>query len=108
MHAKCIGMSWMAPWRVGRALAVLALIFSGAASRGQISYTGGAYTQDFNSLPSAGTYVLAGPGPHAFSAAPIDASGMTGWSFALVPGSTAPDARFTIGSGTSSSGSVFS
>src|SRR5262249_26510749 len=40
--------------------------------------------------------------------APINAPGMSGWSFALVPGSTAADARFTVGSGTSSSGSVFS
>jgi len=74
----------------------------------QISYTGGAYTQDFNTLPSAGTYSLFGPGPHAFAAAPIHASGLAGWSFALVPGSTAGDARFTVGSGTTSSGSMFS
>ncbi len=87
---------------------IVAALLGPVAAFGQISYTGGVYVQDFNSLPAAGTFSLAGPGPHAFAAAPISAAGLTGWSFALVPGSTASDARFAVGSGTSSSGSVFS
>jgi uncharacterized protein len=98
----------MALARGFRGGALLAVLLHAGSLLAQISYTGGAYSQNFNSLPSTGTFTFIGPGPHSFAAAPINASGLTGWSFALVPGSTADDARFTIGSGTTSSGSVFS
>ncbi len=101
-------MSRMALGRGFRGGALLAILLHAGSLLAQISYTGGAYSQNFNTLPATGTFTIVGPGPHAFSAAPINASGLTGWSFALVPGSTADDARFTIGSGTTSSGSVFS
>jgi predicted extracellular nuclease len=91
-----------------RVVAALATLLGPALGHAQISYTGGTYVQNFDTLPATGTYSLVGPGPHSLASAPVNAAGLPGWSFGLVPGSTAADARFTVGSGTTSSGSVFS
>jgi len=74
---------------------------------GQISYAGGAYVQDFNTLPASGTFTFTGNGPFAFADAPIGASGLGGWSFANYGGSGA-NALFRVEAGTGTSGSVYS
>jgi predicted extracellular nuclease len=74
---------------------------------GQISYAGGAYVQGFDTLPSGGTFTLTGAGPFAFTAAPINATDLGGWSFAKYAGSGA-NALFRVDAGTGTSGSVYS
>lgn len=75
-------------------------------SAGQIAYTGGTYTQDFNTLPAAtGTFTLAGSGPHAlFSSNP---AAVIGWTVAKV-GGTGANELFNVGSGSGNSGSIYS
>ncbi len=87
---------------------VFASLLLAGSCLGQISYTGGTYTQDFDSLPNSGTYTLSGAGPIALDAAPISAAGMAGWSLALVPGSSGANALFRIDTGASNSGSAYS
>ncbi len=74
---------------------------------GLVSYAGGAYTQNFDTLPSSGTFTLASAGPLALSAAPINASGLGGWSLAKYAGSGSV-ALFRVEAGTGTSGSVYS
>jgi len=83
---------------------MLALAASGHA---QISYTGGSYTQNFDTLPASGTFTLAGVGPFALDGAPVGASGLAGWSFAKYAG-TGANAVFLVGTGTSTTGGVYS
>ncbi len=73
----------------------------------QQSFTGGSYTQNFNGLPSTGTFTLSGNGPHALSATPINATGMTGWSLVKYSGSGA-NAIFLVDTGSSNTGAVYS
>lgn len=56
-----------------------------------LSYSGGTYTQDFNGLPSSGTFSLSGfgLGPYFLSTPPINAGSMTGWQHASIAGSGA-------------------
>lgn len=74
---------------------------------GQISYVGGSYVQDFNTLPSTGTFTLAANGPYALNGAPVSASGLGGWSFAKYDG-TGTVALFRVDNGSGTSGSVYS
>ncbi len=83
---------------------MLALAASGHA---QISYTGGSYTQNFDTLPASGTFPLAGVGPFALDGAPIGASGLAGWSLAKYAG-TGANAIFLVGTGTNNAGGVYS
>ena len=83
---------------------VLALAVSGHA---QISYTGGSYTQTFDTLPASGTFTLAGAGPFALDGAPVGASGLAGWSFAKYAG-TGANAIFLVSTGTNNAGGVYS
>ncbi|WP_438481312.1 DNA/RNA non-specific endonuclease [Oleiharenicola lentus] len=77
---------------------------------GVIAYTGGTYTQDFNSLPSveAGTaaYSLPGVGPHALDAAPVSATNLGGWSISRAGGTG--NTLFAVSPGTSLSGAIYS
>ncbi len=73
----------------------------------QVSYTSGTYTQDFNGLPNSGTYSLTGVGPHNVSAAPINATGATGWQLAKFAGSGA-NALFNVSTGSLTTGSAYS
>ncbi|GEM_PF-1910228 len=78
---------------------------------GPINYTtiGATYTQDFNSLPLAGTYSYSGQGSGPFftSVAPINAASTVGWQHARIAGSTV-DAKFSFDNGSANSGSTFS
>ncbi|MBI2517080.1 MAG: ExeM/NucH family extracellular endonuclease [Opitutae bacterium] len=78
-----------------------------AMALAQISYTGGNYTQNFNTLPASGTFTLSGPGPIALDAAPISAAGLGGWSLAKNTGSGA-NALFFVGTGSSTTGGAYS
>ncbi len=87
---------------------LVATLLLASSCLGQISYTGGTYTQDFNTLPNSGTYTLSGAGPIALDAAPINAAGMAGWSIGLVPGSSGTNTLFRVDTGASNSGSAYS
>lgn len=73
----------------------------------QVSYAGGSYTQNFDTLPSTGTFTLTGAGPFTLTASPFNASGMTGWTFAKYSG-TGANALFRVDDGTANSGSLYS
>jgi len=66
------------------AAAVFAL--AGAAFAQPIAFTG-AYSQDFNSLPSTGSTTLTGRGPHAFADG-FPGSSLSGWYGANLGGSS--------------------
>jgi predicted extracellular nuclease len=81
--------------------------FLAVAGRAQVSYTGGSYTQTFDTLPASGTFTLSGNGPFALDGAPVNASGLTGWSFVKYAGSGG-NAIFLVGTGTNTAGGVYS
>ena len=74
---------------------------------GQISYAGGSYGQNFDTLPASGTFTLVGNGPLALNAAPVSASGLGGWTFAKYDG-TGTVALFRVDAGTGTSGAIYS
>jgi hypothetical protein len=81
-----------------------------AVSPSNISYTSGNYFQDFNTLPSTGTFSTTGfgQGPYYLTSSPINATGITGWQIAAIGGTTVPlDVRLNTDAGTSSSGSNY-
>ena len=77
--------------RSAASAAILGLSFwMGASSAAPLSYTGGAYTQNFDGLPTNVTnpsQVVPGKGPHEFSVV-SGASGLVGWQFANPSGSS--------------------
>jgi uncharacterized protein len=77
------------------------------AAQAQISYSGGNYTQNFDTLPSAGTFTLSGVGPIALDAAPLNATGLAGWSLVKYSGSGA-NATFLVGTGSTNNGAAYS
>ncbi len=82
------------------------------------NYAGNNYHQDFNTLPSTGTFTLSGSGStvvalSAASPSGVGASGMTGWSISRYAGTNTTGASavappFTINNGSSNSGSIYS
>ncbi|HVU35449.1 MAG TPA: MBG domain-containing protein [Opitutaceae bacterium] len=78
-----------------------------SASATQIFYTGGSYTQDFDSLPSSGTYTFSGVGPFSLNSAPVGASNLGGWSFGKAAG-TGANALFLVGTGSLATGGTYS
>ncbi|MEJ1971089.1 MAG: ExeM/NucH family extracellular endonuclease [Lacunisphaera sp.] len=74
---------------------------------GQVSYAGGSYVQNFDTLPAGGTFTLTSAGPFALSAPPVNASGLGGWTFAKYDG-TGAVALFRVEAGTGTSGAVYS
>jgi predicted extracellular nuclease len=74
---------------------------------GQVSYAGGSYLQNFDTLPASGTFTLTANGPLALNAAPINASGLGGWTFAKYDG-TGTVALFRVEAGTGTSGAIYS
>ena len=80
---------------------------------GLISYsvTGSTYSQNFDGLPSTGTYPLSGKGSFLVSACPINATNASGWQLGKdtsVAGGTGVNSVFTVNSGSSTSGSAYS
>jgi hypothetical protein len=71
------------------------LLTSASAYAVPLGYSGGVYTQNFNGLPTNVTnpsQVITGKGPHEFTAV-TGASGLTGWQFGNLAGSS-PDTEF--------------
>lgn len=77
---------------------LFSLLLLPIAALAQISYTGGNYTQNFDTLPSTGAFILSGAGPIALDAAPINATGLGNWSLAKING-TGANALFNVGTG---------
>ena len=77
-----------------------------AVSPSYISYTSGAYFQDFNTLPSTGIFATSGfgQGPYYLTSAPINASGTTGWQIAAITG---VDVKLSTDAGAGNSGSNY-
>ena len=88
-------------------LILASALFLVVACHAQVSYTGGSYTQTFDTLPASGTFTLAGNGPFALDGAPINASGLAGWSLVKYAG-TGANAIFLVGTGTNNAGGVYS
>lgn len=89
------------------------LFFPVAFATAQISYTGGTYTQNFDTLPSSGTVTLttptSAPGLIYSFTTDVGASGMPGWSFIRhFPATASGTSRFLISDGNSSTGAAFS
>ena len=91
---------------VGLACALCIAVLRRDASA-QISFTGAQYIQDFNSLPSTGTFILSGNGPFDLSVVPIHASGLIGWQFGKLTG-TGANALFRVDDGDGNTGSIYS
>lgn len=69
-----------------------------------ISYSGGTYTQDFNSLPASGSSVSSSFWvPYYLTTPPVNSSGMTGWQYATITGSTLNNV-FSVDTGNGTSG----
>ncbi len=83
-----------------------AAVLTVSAATGQLAYTGGSYAQNFDTLPTTGTFALTGVGPISLSAAPINAAGLAGWTIAKI-GGTGANAIFNVGTGSSNTGSVY-
>ncbi len=71
----------------------------------QLSYTGGVVFQDFNSLPSSGTFSFTSKGPQALDQAPINALAAAGWSLYANVGTPL---FFAVDAGGSTTPSVYS
>lgn len=76
----------------------------GAAVAGRVSYTGGTYAQNFDTLPTTGNNTFSGTAPFDLSAAPVSAMGMTGWTVAATTGTPA----LIAGTGTANNGAAYS
>lgn len=71
------------------------------------SVPGSVYAQNFDGLPSSGTFSLSGKGPFNLSAAPVSATNMGGWQIFLFSGSNA-NAGFGVATGSSTGNAVYS
>ncbi len=78
-------------------------------SAASYSYTnsGSAYTQNFDTLPSTGSFPLTGIGPFDTGASPVSAAGTEGWQYWKYAGSGA-NALFSPNNGSANSGSTYS
>lgn len=65
------------------------------------------YTQNFDGLPSSGTFTLVGKGPTALSNPPINGVNLTGWQFLMASGS-GTNAGFVVGTGSGTGSSIYS
>lgn len=71
----------------------------------QFPYTGGVLVQDFDSLPSSGTFSFSTKGPQELDQSPINASGASGWSVYARVGNPL---LFKVDTGASTSASCYS
>lgn len=74
-----------------------------------VSYTTAkaVYAQNFDGLPSTGSFALTGKGPINFSGTPINAAGLAGWQLMMIAGSNT-NASFGISTGSSTGSGVYS
>ena len=70
-----------------------------------ISFTGATYTQNFNTLPSSGTFPFSGSGP--FDLPTTTPGSLNGWGFGRLAGSS-PNASFLFDDGTNTTASAYS
>lgn len=64
------------------------------------------YTQNFDGLPSGGSFGLSGKGPFNLSAAPVNGTSLTGWQGLMTAGSAA-NAGFVVGTGSSTTNGLY-
>ena len=87
--------------------AVLAMCAATTSVEGAaLSYVGGTYTENFDSLPSTGSGTLPGKGPNYLVPGWTGASGLTGWQGAIDVASTGTNTEYRAqnGSGSGSAG----
>ena len=65
------------------------------------------YTQQFDSLPNSGNYLLTHKGPFAFSSAPFNINKLMGWQFMMTVGSNST-ANFGTSTGSSTGNGMYS
>lgn len=68
---------------------------------------GDIYVQNFNSLPTTGSFTLTGKGPHSLNTSLINAAGLQGWQIMQIAGSQG-NTIFSTGTGSSTASSVYS
>lgn len=88
--------------------ALAALAFLAAAAGAQISYTGGVYSQEFDTLPittgaGSDTVTVAGRGPHALNSA-FGVAGLDGW-YGANPSGSSENTEFRAQNGSLAGGS---
>lgn len=88
-------------------IAIHPVLFSQTSSPLSYFQPGEKLEQNFNSLPSSGTFLLSGKGPHSLHLPPLGFSAMAGWGLIHRSG-TGTNALFAIGSGTSTAAGVYS
>jgi hypothetical protein len=78
-------------------------------SASPVSYdtAGKRYNQNFDGLPTTGTYSLVGKGPFNLTAPPLNCANLTGWQMLMFAGSNA-NAGFAVGTGSSTGNGVYS
>src|SRR5262249_36661468 len=72
-----------------------------------VGFSGGTYTQEFNSLPSTGTFALSGKGPFGLDTSPVGAASAGGWFMGEIAG-TGANANFDVGDGTANNNRLIS
>lgn len=70
------------------------------------SNAGDIYIQNFNALPTTGSFTLTGKGPHALNTAPVNAIGLSGWQIMQLTGSQG-NTNFSAGTGSSTGSAVY-
>ena len=68
---------------------------------------GAQYLQNFDGLPSSGTFTLSGKGPFNLSSSPINSNNLAGWQI-LMPGGSNTNAAFAVGTGSSTGNGIYS
>lgn len=84
---------------------MIGMLLVASPARSQLSYTGGVVFQDFNTLPSSGTFTFSTKGPQALDQVPISAAGASGWSLYANVGTPL---SFIVDAGGSTTASVYS
>ncbi len=92
-----------------KVLLICAILVFAFNAKAQYSYTtaGAVYSQNFDGLPNAGIFTLSGKGPFNLSAAPVNATNISGWQIYMYAGSGS-NAGFAFGTGSSTGQSVYS
>lgn len=87
--------------------AIKSVLFSQTAGPLSYAQAGIKLEQQFNTLPSSGTFILSGKGPHVLSVSPLGFSALAGWELIHRSG-TGANAIFSVGSGSSTAAGVYS